>query len=108
MMIAPVLGMKAMRSPISRQTEQQVVGDAEAVEDDVPAVGAHHHARQQRRERQRDQHALPAAARAHQEIRERVAEQHGEQADARADDEGAHERPLYRWISRTGIHSFRA
>ena len=72
--MAPVLGMNANPLADDAEAEQHVVGDAEAVEDDVPAVGAHDHARQQRRERQRDQQALPAALRPHEEIGERISQ----------------------------------
>ena len=91
MMMAPVLGMKAMRSVDEAESEQHVVGDAEAVEDDVPAVGAHHHARQQRRQRQRDQQAFPSALRPHQEIGERITEHDVDQTDGEPDYERARE-----------------
>ena len=90
-MIAPVLGMNAIRSLDDAKPEQRVVRDAETVQDDVPAVGAHDDACQQRRERKRDEQPLAAAPRAHQEVGEREAEQDVEHADANADDERARE-----------------
>ena len=60
------------------QREQDVVGEAEAIQDDVPAVGAHDDGREKRRERQRDQQALVAAPRAHEEVGERISEENVE------------------------------
>ena len=87
-------GTRHQGDPVGNQAEREhdIVGDTKPVENDVPAIGSHHHAGEQRRERERDQQALPPAARADQEIGQRVGDQNIEHADGNSDGEGPHDR----------------